>query len=265
MTVAIDLMIVQTPADLGVPSDRLVWLNKRLADTNLADIDLLLLPELFQTGYNSADVIPDLAEASDDGFAQSMAALARHYDIAIAYGYAEWADGKIYNSAQIIDATGTSLANHRKLAIPPGLETSLFAKGGQMTRFRFKELEIGILICYDAEFPEHMRAMAMTGVELVLVPTALSDQWDVVAERVIPARSFENGIYVAYANHCGMDKGLGFLGKSCIISPVGVDLARADNDGEGMAIRAKINRDDVKSAQSRLPYLEVCSTLFSKN
>lgn len=264
---AFELMIWQTPADLGLPSDRLAWLDERLGQSDLADIDLILLPELFQTGYNAADIIPHCAEASDGLFFQSMAHLARQHQVAIAYGYAERADGQIYNSAQVIDASGTSLANHRKLAIPPGLETTLFAKGDQMTRFRFHEIEVGILICYDAEFPELMRAMAMPdkgvreGAELVLVPTALSDQWAVVADRVIPARGFENGIYVAYANHCGADKGLGFLGRSCIISPTGTDLARADGGENGMAIRARISHDAVKAAQSRLPYLEECQQL----
>ena len=259
---AFELMIWQTPADLGLPSDRLAWLDERLGQSDLADIDLILLPELFQTCYNAADIIPHCAEASDGLFFQSMAHLARQHQVAIAYGYAERADGRIYNSAQVIDASGASLANHRKLAIPPGFETALFAKGDQMTRFRFHEIEVGILICYDAEFPELMRAMAMPdagvreGAELVLVPTALSDQWAVVADRVIPARGFENGIYVAYANHCGADKGLGFLGRSCIISPTGTDLARADGGENGMAIRARISRDAVKAAQSRLPYLE---------
>ena len=259
---AFELMIWQTPADLGLPSDRLAWLDERLGQSDLADIDLILLPELFQTGYNAADIIPHCAEASDGLFFQSMAHLARQHQVAIAYGYAERADGRIYNSAQVIDVSGASLANHRKLAIPPGFETALFAKGDQMTRFRFHEIEVGILICYDAEFPELMRAMAMPdedvreGAELVLVPTALSDQWAVVADRVIPARGFENGIYVAYANHCGADKGLGFLGRSCIISPTGTDLARADGGENGMAIRARISRDAVKAAQSRLPYLE---------
>ena len=259
---AFELMIWQTPADLGLPSDRLAWLDERLGQSDLADIDLILLPELFQTGYNAADIIPHCAEASDGLFFQSMAHLARQHQVAIAYGYAERADGRIYNSAQVIDASGASLANHRKLAIPPGFETALFAKGDQMTRFRFHEIEVGILICYDAEFPELMRAMAMPdagvreGAELVLVPTALSDQWAVVADRVIPARGFENGIYVAYANHCGADKGLGFLGRSCIIPPTGTDLSRADGGENGMAIRARISRDAVKAAQSRLPYLE---------
>ena len=259
---AFELMIWQTPADLGLPSDRLAWLDERLGQSDLADIDLILLPELFQTGYNAADIIPHCAEASDGLFFQSMAHLARQHQVAIAYGYAERADGRIYNSAQVIDASGASLANHRKLAIPPGFETALFAKGDQMTRFRFHEIEVGILICYDAEFPELMRAMAMPdegvreGAELVLVPTALSDQWAVVADRVIPARGFENGIYVAYANHCGADKGLGFLGRTCIISTTGTDLARADGAENCMAIRARISRDAVKAAQSRLPYLE---------
>ncbi|MGB2304584.1 MAG: carbon-nitrogen hydrolase family protein [Candidatus Puniceispirillales bacterium] len=261
MTATLDLMILQTPADLGMPSDRLAWLKAWLDQADLMDIDLILLPELFQTGYNAADIIPDLAEASDGMFFQSMAGLSRQHQLAIAYGYAERVHDRIYNAAQVIDAMGNSVANHRKRAIPPGLESALFDTGQHMTQFSLKGIEVGMLICYDAEFPEYMRAMAMAGAELVLVPTALSDQWDVVAERVIPSRGFENGIHVAYANHCGMDKGLGFLGKSCIISPTGVDLARADSSSDAMAIQASISRDAVKAAQARLPYLTECKTL----
>ena len=261
MTATLELMILQTPADLGMPSDRLAWLKAWLDQADLADIDLILLPELFQTGYNAADIIPDQAEASDGIFFQSMAGMARKHQLAIAYGYAERVNEQIYNAAQIIDRMGNPIANHRKLTIPPGLERALFDTGQHMTQFQFKGIEIGILICYDAEFPEYMRAMAMAGAELVLVPTALSDQWDVVAERVIPSRGFENGIHVAYANHCGTDKGLGFLGKSCIISPTGVDLARADSSSDARAIRASISRDAVKAAQARLPYLTECKTL----
>lgn len=261
MTSTLELMILQTPADLGMPSDRLAWLRAWLDEANLTDIDLILLPELFQTGYNAADTIPDIAETSNGMFFQSMAELARRYQLAIAYGYAERMHNRIYNSAQVIDAMGNSIANHRKLAIPPGFESALFDKGQHMTQFSLKGVEVGMLICFDAEFPEYMRIMALAGAELVLVPTALSDQWAVVAERVIPARAFENGIHVAYANHCGIDKGLRFLGKSCIISPTGVDLARADSGGDALAIQASISRNIVKAAQARLPYLKECKTL----
>jgi len=57
------------------------------------------------------------------------------------------------------------------------------------------------LICYDAEFPETFRNVASQEVQLVLVPTALSAQGGSVALQVIPTRAFENGIFVAYANH----------------------------------------------------------------
>ncbi len=126
-----------------MPSDRLAWLKAWLDQADLADIDLILLPELFQTGYNAADIIPDLAEASRMVCFSIHGRAGQKHQLAIAYGYAERVNEQIYNAAQIIDAMGNSLANHRKLTIPPGLERALFDTGQHMTQFRFKGIELG--------------------------------------------------------------------------------------------------------------------------
>jgi len=112
----------------------------------------------------------------------------------------------------------------------------------------------GILICYDAEFPEAVRALAQAGAELVIAPTALTKQWGVVAERVMPARAFENGVWLIYANHAGEENGTHYLGHSCIISPDGKDAARAGT-GE-QVITAKLDVESVAAAQKRIPYLK---------
>ena len=81
-------------------------------------------------------------------------------------------------------------------------------------------------ICYDVEFPEAVRALALAGAELIAVPTALIRPFDIVARAIVPARAFENQVYVAYAGMCGSEAGLGYCGLSCIVGPDGQDRAR---------------------------------------
>ena len=85
------------------------------------------------------------------------------------------------------------------------------------------------------------------------VATALVAQWDVVASRIVPARAFENGVWLGYANHGGEENGLTYLGGSRIVAPNGDEIAVA---GQGQDfITAEIDTDRVHAAQTRLPYL----------
>ena len=87
-------------------------------------------------------------------------------------------------------------------------------------------LRIALLICYEIEFPEAARNAALNGADLILAPTALGAQWGVVAHKLVPTRAFENGIFIAYANHAGREGEIEYLGESCIVDPMGNDLAR---------------------------------------
>ena len=95
------------------------------------NIDLLVLPEMFLTGYNiGAQAVAELAQAHDGDAAQQIAKLAKATGMAIVYGYPErGADGHIYNSAQLIDAHGKSLCNYRKTHLFGELDHSMFSQG----------------------------------------------------------------------------------------------------------------------------------------
>ncbi|MGV7591986.1 nitrilase-related carbon-nitrogen hydrolase, partial [Mycobacterium kansasii] len=64
-------------------------------------------------------------------------------------------------------------------------------------------LTCGLLICYDVEFPEAVRAHAEAGTDLLLIPTGLMEPFGRIAEQVVPVRAFESQLYIAYTNHCG--------------------------------------------------------------
>ena len=231
------------------PAQRLAGLANAIAGHQL---DLVVCPELFMSGYNVGSDLDALAEPADGPFAQSIADLARQTGTAICYGYPERDGQAIYNSALVVSGAGETLANHRKLAIPPGFEQNIFAPGDRLTGFQLGGIRCVLIICYDVEFPETVRAACMAGAEIVIVPTALAAEWDQVAHRVVPARAFENGCYALYANHAGSEGNISYAGASCIVGPDGRDVVRA-GESPGL-ITATLEADRVAAARQRLPY-----------
>ena len=217
-------------------------------------IELVLCPELFASGYNVGDALRTGASDPRGVLFDRFAELAQSLNTAIVYGYPERGDGCLYNAAAFVSADGELLANHRKRLNSPGsFEGDYFTPGEQATRLNYRGIEIALLICYEVEFPEAVRNAAVDGAQLVLVPTALVDQWGVVAERVVPARAFENGLWLAYANHAGHENGFDYLGGSRIVAPDGRIEASAGSGEE--LISALIDTARVEAAQTRLPYL----------
>lgn len=241
------------------PVERLVNLEEAIADQQL---DLVVCPELFMSGYNVGSQLHELAETADGPFAQRVAELAQQAGTAICYGYPERDGETVYNSALVVSAAGHVLANHRKLAIPPGFEQNFFASGDQLTRFELGGIKCALVICYDVEFPETIRAACTAGAEIIIIPTALGTQWDQVAHRVVPARAFENGCYALYANHAGSEGDITYAGASCIVGPDGRDVARAAE--EPQLVTATLEAARVAAARQRLPYLSDLVALRAK-
>ncbi len=215
---------------------------------------LLLCPESFMTGYYVKDQLAELAESADGQFISQACYIAKTNNIALVFGYAERSVDGLYNSAIVINHSGQVISNFRKLHLPGEFEKSNYKPGSDFVEFNIEGIKASILICYDSEYPEAVRKLALAGTELLLVPTALSKVYAVVAQKVIPARAFENGIYIAYADCCGSENGWEFAGLSCIVDPFGNDLAKAGETEE--IIYAQIDTDNIKTAQSTLPYLQ---------
>ena len=220
------------------------------------DADLLVLPEMFLTGYNiGVEAVGALAETQDGPSAQSIAALAKNSGVAILYGYPErGADGQIYNAVQLIDANGQRLCNYRKTHLFGELDHSMFSKGPDS--FPVIELngwKLGLLICYDLEFPENTRRLALAGAEVIVVPTANMVPYDFIADVTVRCRAFENQCYVAYANYCGHEDEIHYCGQSSIAAPNGKQIALAGQD-ETLLV-ATLQRQQLADAKTGNFYL----------
>jgi predicted amidohydrolase len=239
------------------PLERLARLDAAL-NANPDALDLVVCPELFLSGYNVGDRVRTLAEPRDGAFARAAADLARKRRVAMIYGYPERADGTIYNAAICIGANGRVLANHRKLVLPNDFERSHFTPGSACGLVELNGWSVALLVCYDVEFPETVRACAQRGAQLVVVPTALKKQWGVVARCVVPTRAFENGVFVAYANYCGREGAFEYLGESRFIGPTGAITSAADQE---TLVTARLDPADLARARRDLPYLQQCGAL----
>jgi predicted amidohydrolase len=226
----LEIAICQTPGCFADPAAGLAVLDAAAADARARQADLLVLPELFATGYNIGPArARALAMTLTDAYFTRIRAIARSHAIALCLGFPERIGEAVANSAVLIDAAGDTLLTYRKAHLFGDLDRAMFAvRGDAFPVVAWRGLSVGLAICYDIEFPETARALALAGADLVLVPTALMPPYDVVADHVIPTRAYENQIFIAYANHCGSEDGLAYLGKSSICGPDGAILAKAD-------------------------------------
>jgi predicted amidohydrolase len=222
----------------GVPLDVVGNLGKlrvRANEAAAAGAEVLVCPELYVTGYNIGEQAIELAEPADGSIFERAAEIARSSSIAILYGYPERHGESVFNAAQLINAAGQSVVNYRKTHLYGGWEQRCLNSGSELTTGLLGEVRIGVLICYDVEFPETVRSLALQGAEVVLVPTAVGAKWAHLPSRLIPMRAFENQIFVAYANHCGSENDMAYCGRSCAAAPDGTILA-IGGEGEELLV-----------------------------
>ncbi|MFE0676825.1 carbon-nitrogen hydrolase family protein [Streptomyces sp. NPDC058867] len=225
--------LLQSSGRPGSVAENLKVLDEAAGRAASAGAGLLITPEMFLTGYAIGDDIARLAEPADGDSADAVAEIASRHGLAVAYGYPERAADVVHNSAQLIGADGSRLLNYRKTHLFGCFERDHFVPGEQqVVQTELNGLRVGILICYDVEFPENVRAHALAGTDLLLVPTAQMHPFQFVAESMIPVRACENQMYVAYVNRTGREREFEFVGLSTLAGPDGVARTRAGRGEE---------------------------------
>lgn len=188
---------------------------------------LVVFPELFLCGYNLGDDASRVADTVAGVSVERACRIARESGVALLYGYAERDESGIYNSAIFIDDRGRVLGNYRKAHLFGPEEKRIFVPGDDVVVLDYQNFKIGILICYDIEFPEFVRSAVLKGADFLAVPTALTPEYRQIPTTIVRARAYENQIFVAYCDRVGRERDLTYIGMSGIVGPDGKDMVRA--------------------------------------
>ncbi|OIJ65599.1 carbon-nitrogen hydrolase family protein [Streptomyces mangrovisoli] len=246
--------LLQSSGTPGSVAENLKVLDEAAGRAAAAGAGLIVAPEMFLTGYAIGDGIARLAETADGEAADAIADLAGRHGLAVAYGYPERDGETVFNSAQLISADGRRLANYRKTHLFGCAEREHFAPGERpVVQAELDGLTVGIMICYDVEFPENVRAHALAGTDLLLVPTANMHPFQFVAESLVPVRAWENQMYIAYVNRVGVEGEFEFFGLSALAGPDGVARARAGRAED--LLLADVDAAFLAASREANPYL----------
>ena len=231
---------------------------EQIAKAAAAGADMVVLPELFSTGYQLDVVgprIPELAEPDDGPTVRALCEAARAGNcyvvagVALTHGMA----GVAYNSSVIIDRKGEVMGYYDKQHLW-ALERFYFRTGCEAPVFETEFGTFGVMICYDMGFPEVARTLALKGAELIVCPSAWCEQdmdvWYINSK----CRALENTVWLAAVNRYGVENGLVMPGHTHLCNGRGGIVDELREECEGILL-CDIDFDDVAKRRAVSPYL----------
>jgi predicted amidohydrolase len=230
------------------PSRNIESMGKWVKSAREKGADIICFPELNVTGYGTDGKIASAAEEIPGEITGKLADISYGYGIIILAGMAEKnTAGYIYASHLVVKPDGYT-GVYRKLHIAP-VETGIFNPGNEVPLFEAEGVKFGIQLCYDAHFPELSAKMALLGADVIFMPHASPRGTPVEKERSwmrhLPARAFDNGLFIVACNQCGESSaGLQFPGLGLVIGPSG-DVIEKNTSGKEGIIFADLRAEDL--------------------
>lgn len=210
------------------------------------DADLVVFPELFLSGYDLG-AIEELAVVPEGNELEKVRRVCLASGTGAIVGLAEVVPGGVSNSAVCLDSAGTLAGTYRKTHLF-GEERERFVPGDSLRPVKLAGWNIGVMICFDMEFPEVARTLAKRGAEMLITISANMDPFAYDHEVFSRARALENGLEHLYVNRVGDEYGLSFVGGSRAVSPEGQVLAQADSGARILRVSAaRASRSDPRT------------------
>lgn len=225
------------------------WLKKAVSEYQA---DLVVFPETVTTGFDTGLSLEELWELVDDvpgKLTEEIQGAAKELGVHVVwptYRRAE-KEGHIYNSSILIGPNGEIIGTYDKTHPFPGerREYGGWTEAGTQAEVYETELgTIGMIICYDGDFPELSRLLAVKGAEIIVRPSALLRSYDIWYITNC-ARAYDNHVYMVSTNMLGPDAGGNYyFGHSMIVNPIAWRLAQARGTEE--IIAAKLDPDPLR-------------------
>jgi predicted amidohydrolase len=214
---------------IGDAVESLARIDAALRDAASRGAQIVILPELANCGYMFTDIdeLRAAAQPLDGPYVRYLLDVSRELGIVIVSGLAEYSNlGKLYNAAVIVDRSGL-LASYRKAHLWNSEKTCGFSAGNENPPVVDTEYgRLGLMICYDLEFPEWVRKIALEGAELLCAPVNWPAYSRPEGERPgeiirTQADAGVNRMYIAVADRAGRERGQDWVGGTVIIDADG--------------------------------------------
>ena len=251
----ITIALAQMAIVAGEPARNEATARAMAAEAAARGAGLLLLPELWATGYDlrRADAY---AAPLDHGAFAKMADLARAHRLYVVGTALEANPGGLpFNTAAIYGPDGEQMGAYRKVHLWAGLgEPEHMTAGATLPTFDLPWGRVALAICYDLRFPELWRRYMQAGAQLILIPA----QWP--ARRIehwrllLRARAVENQLFVAGCNRAGTDSSGEYGGHAAAVDPWGRVLVEGDSEPGLLLVRLDLT--EVARSRRLFPWLE---------
>lgn len=249
----VHVAIAQLKVSLGEPEQNLSRARQLLQEAKARGAELVVLPELWSTGY----VLTQASRYGSDrneGIFEQIGELARAFGLYLCGSMIEASEGSFFNTQTIYSPDGTLLSLYRKIHLF-GLmqEPEFLTAGDKLVTVDLPWGKAGMAICYDLRFPEMFRSYALNGAQLFLIsaewPRPRLDHW----RTLLRARAIENQCFVVACNCVGEGNGNVFGGHSMIVDPWGEILAEGGD--EETVISADLDLELVHDIRKHYPVL----------
>ncbi|MDV3127975.1 carbon-nitrogen hydrolase [Mycobacterium sp. 21AC1] len=189
--------------------------------------DVIVFPELFLSGYQTTG-LGEIALPLDDPRIAELADACRSAGTALLTGYVEPASGGYFDTYLAIDRDGTVRKPIRKTHLF-GSEREAFLSGDALEPVTLCDTAVGVLNCFELEFPEVARTLVLRGAVLLVAGSANMHPYERDHRIAASSRAMENRVPLAYANRVGSESGHHFCGSSRIVDRDGSVLTALDD------------------------------------
>lgn len=247
--------IIQMDIAYGQPEANRKKVEEKTAQAMKRQPDFILLPELWDTGYD----LKRLDKIADDYGQKNKAflkRLAEKYQVGIIGGsVSNREESGIYNTLYAFDKQGNLIGEYRKAHLFRLMDEEKYLSAGEKTcQFNIENIPCSAVICYDIRFPEWIRKNILQGAQILFVPAewprARLSHW----RHLLISRAIENQCYIVACNRVGQDPNNTFAGHSLIIDPWGEITAEAGEQEE--ILYAEIDLSSVQEARTFIPVFD---------
>jgi N-carbamoylputrescine amidase len=247
------ISLVMTESHFGKIEENLDNTRKWAEKAKKANAQIVCFPELNITGYALSEKNNRYSEIIPGRITTEIEKISKSSDMTVIAGMVEkTAHGETIT--QVVISPEGMLGKYQKIHLSPA-EKKFFVPGKEISLFSWKNIKFGIGLCFDAHFPEFSTICSLKGADVIFFPHASPphesarqkrDRW----LRYLPARSYDNSIFVAACNQVGTNnEGINFNGTAMILNPKGEIIAETFG-----------NREDSVSAELDMKLLEQVRT-----